>query len=145
MTRIEDTVVVPAPLDEVFPYASDWQKWTEWFEGVSDFRPTTPAPRGNGARYAYRARLLGVTASVETEITEFVEGRGWTGVARKGVPHTTHWLFEATGGQTRFTYVQEYQLPVPVVGPLLDRLLLRRAWRDLIAASLANLRRHFEG
>jgi len=144
MTRIEASVVIPAPLSEVFPYASDWRVWPEWFEGVFDFRPTTDVARGNGARYAYKARLLGLVAKVETEVTEFVEGRGWKGIARKGMPHATYWLFEPTDGHTRFTYALEYELPLPIVGRLLDSLLLKRQWRRIIATSLDNLRRHFE-
>ena len=145
MTRIEASILVPAPLEEVFQYASDWQRWSDWFEGVSDFRPTTDKVRCDGARYAYKAHLLGLRMSVETEIKNFVEGRGWEGVARKGMPHRTEWRFESGGAHTHFTYVLEYQIPVPVVGSLLDRFFMKRQWRRLIAASLGNLRRHFEG
>ncbi len=141
MTRVEGTVIVPAPLADVFRYASDWRFWEEWFEGVSHFKPITGVVRGNGARYRYEARLLGMTATVETEICDFVEDRGWRGVARQG---TTYWTFEAVGEQTRFSYALEYGLPVPIVGPLLDTWLLKGQWRRLIDTSLGNLRRRFE-
>lgn len=144
MTRIEASAIIPAPSEEVFRYASDWRQWAEWFEGTSGFRPTTEIARGNGACYSYKARLLGLEARVETEITEFIEGRGWKGVARKGIPHTTWWLFEPVGAHTRFTYAQEYRIPIPAVGKLLDVVFVRRQWRRIIAASLENLRRHFE-
>jgi len=144
MTRIEASTIIPGAPDEVFRYASDWQKWDEWFEGVSDFQPTTEIVRGNGARYAYKARLLWFEARVETEITEFVEGRGWKGIARKGMPHTTYWSFEAVDDHTRFTYALEYRIPIPVVGGLLDVAFLRKHWRRIITMSLGNLRRHFE-
>jgi hypothetical protein len=144
MTRIEASAIIPGAPDAVFRYASDWQKWAEWFEGVSDFQPTTEIVRGNGARYAYKARLLWFEARVETEITEFVEGRGWKGIARKGIPHTTYWLFEPVDAHTRFTYAQEYRIPIPVVGGLLDVAFLRKQWRRIIATSLGNLRQHFE-
>ena len=144
MTRIEASAIIPGAPDEVFRYASDWQKWAEWFDGVSDVRPTTEIVRGNGARYAYKVRVLGFKATVETEITEFVEGRGWKGIARKGIPHLTYWLFEPVDAHTRFTFAQEYRIPIPVVGGLLDVALLRKQWRGIIATSLGNLRRHFE-
>ena len=144
MTRIEASAIIPGTPDEVFRYASDWQKWAEWFEGVSDFRPTTEIVRGNGARYVYKARLFSFEATVETEITEFVEGRGWKGIARKGIPHTTYWLFEPVDGHTRFTFAQEYRIPIPVVGRLLDVAFLRKQWRRIIATSVRNLKRHFE-
>jgi hypothetical protein len=144
MTRIEASAIIPGTPDEVFGYASDWQKWAEWFEGVSGFQPTTEVLRGNGARYAYKARLLGLDATVETEIAEFIEGRGWKGIGRKGMPHTTYWSFEPVDAHTRFTYALEYGIPIPVVGGLLDVAFVRKQWRRIIATSLDNLRRRFE-
>ena len=143
MTRVEDSVIVDAPVHAVFAYASDWRRWPEWFEGVSDFRPTTDATRGTGARYAYRARLMGIAARVETEVRDFVEDQGWTGIAIRGLPHRTHWRFEAQGESTRFTYTLEYQLPVPLLGSVVDTLLVRGQWRRIIGRSMSNLRRHF--
>ena len=143
MTRVEDTVIVEAPVHTVFAYASDWRKWSEWFEGVSDFRPTTEVTRGTGARYAYRASLMGLPATVETEIRDFIEDQGWTGIATRGLPHRTYWHFEAEGESTRFTYALEYELPVPLVGALVDALFLKAQWRRIIERSLCNLRGHF--
>lgn len=143
MTRIERTVIIDAPVEEVFRYAADYRTWDRWFEGVSDFRPTTHITQGNGARYAYKARLLGVSASVETEIHDFVDSRGWTGTATKGMPHRAFWHFEPAGRSTRFTYALEYRLPVPLVGPLLDALFIKSQWTKVIAGSLDNLRNHF--
>ena len=144
MSRVELSVLVPASLPEVFAYASDWQRWSEWFEGVSGFQPTTEVTRGNGARYAYTVRLMGLRADVVTEITDFVENVGWTGIARKGMFHTTHWHFEACGEQTRFTYALEYQVTVPVLGGLIDSIILKPQWHRIIEASLGNLKRRFE-
>ena len=41
MTRIEHSVVIQAPVEEVFRYAADYQKWQEWYVGVSDVKTTT--------------------------------------------------------------------------------------------------------
>jgi uncharacterized membrane protein len=144
MSRLELSVLVPALPPVVFAYASDWQRWSEWFEGVSGFRSIGEVPRGNGARYAYKARLGIFRAEVVTEIADFVENVGWTGIGRKGMPHTTHWSFEPCGDQTRFTYALEYQIPVAVLGRLIDSFLLKPQWRRTIETSLANFRRQFE-
>jgi len=144
MTRVEASVEVNAAVGDVFAFASDWRRWESWWEGVSDFRPTTDATRGNGTRYAYRAWVAGVTLNLETEIHDFVENVGWRGVVVKGPPHTTRWVFESKGTTTRLTYVLEYSLPVPIVGPLLDSLLMRPGWQRRLENSLQNLKRHFE-
>lgn len=143
MSRIEGSVVIDARIKEVFELASDWRRWPEWFEGVSDFRPVGEMTRGNGARYAYRARLMGMPAKVETEIHEFVENQGWTGIGTKGLSHQTQWIFEPQGEATKFTYILEYELPLPPVGSLLDRFFLKREWRRMIDKSLENLKECF--
>lgn len=144
MTSVEASVDIRAPLAEVFAYASDWHKWEDWWEGVSDFQPTTERTRGNGTRYAYKAWIAGIMLNLEAEIHEFAEDVGWKAVGTKGVPHKTQWVFEEHGDQTRLTYKLEYALPIPVLGPLLDTLLMRPGWRRRLKKSLENLKIYFE-
>lgn len=144
MTRVEASVDIRAPLADVFAYASDWRKWDEWWEGVSDFRPTTALTRGNGTQYAYKAWIAGITLNLETEIHDFAENVGWKGVAIKGPPYRTQWVFDDDGEQMRLTYILEYDLPVPILGPLLDVLLMRPGWRRRLEKSLQNLKVFFE-
>jgi len=144
MVKVELSVIVPAPLPLVFAYASDWRRWEEWYEGVSGFRAITEITRGNGARYAYKAHLGCLRAGVVTEITEFAENVGWKGVARKGMEHATRWHFEAVGEQTRFTHAVDGRIAIPVIGGLLEVLVLRPQWQRIVEASLANLKRRFE-
>ncbi|MFC2126150.1 SRPBCC family protein [Bacteroidota bacterium] len=143
MTRIENSINIPAPVEEVFKYASDWQKWSEWFEGVSDFKPTTETSRGNGTRYAYKAKIMGLSVNIETEIHDFTENRGWIGKATKGMPHQTLWMFESVDGGTKSTYALEYELTIPVLGSLLDDFLMKPQWDKIIRKSLNNLKEHF--
>jgi coenzyme Q-binding protein COQ10 len=143
MTRIERSIMIQAPVKDVFDYAADWRKWSEWFEGLLDFRPTTAIEQGNGARYAYKARMMGLSLKVETEIHDLVLNAGWTGVATKGMPHRTQWIFESIGDTTKFTYVLEYKLAVPLVGSLLDSLIMKPQWNRIISNSLKNLKGHF--
>jgi uncharacterized membrane protein len=140
MTRVEKSILIPAPLKEVFQYASDYRKWPEWFKGVSDFKPITEIDRGNGARYVYKAAMMGMKVTVETEIQDYVEYRGWIGIAKRGMPHKTFWNFEPEDGGTRFTYALEYRLPIPLLGSLLDSFVLKGRWEKIIDQSLKNLK-----
>jgi uncharacterized protein YndB with AHSA1/START domain len=142
MIRIEHSVVIQAPVDQVFRYAADHQKWSEWYEGVSNVRTTTAAAGGNKVRYAYTVRVMGLSAEVETEIHDFSQNRGWTGIATKGLPHRTTWIFEPFGTGTRFTHVVEGHVPLPLVGFLLDSLFLRPQWDKIVKTSLENLKQH---
>ncbi len=79
------------------------------------------------------------------EIHDFVEKVGWRAVGTKGLPHRTQWVFVKLNGKTRLTYILEYSLPIPVLGVLLDRMLMRPGWQRRLEASLGNLKRRFEG
>lgn len=144
MTYIEGSIEINASVEKVFQFAADWKNWPEFFEGVSDFRPTTETKRGNGSRFAYKAKLLGMKASVETEIQEFVENEGWAGVSVKGVESKTRWIFRQVNGKTKFTYGMSYSLPIPILGNVLDRLFVKPAWERIIKNSLQNLKERME-
>ena len=144
MTRIEKSIIINKPVDEVFDYASDWAKWADWFEGVSDFKPTTEIRKGNGARYAYKAKMMGLNVKVETEIQNFVINQGWTGKGTKGVPTQTQWIFEKSEQGTRFTYVLEYKLPFPLLSSLFDNYIMKPQWNRIIEKSLRNLNQKFQ-
>jgi uncharacterized membrane protein len=139
MTRIEKSIIIKNPIDRVFIYASDWEKWSDWFEGVSDFKPITEINKGNGAHYAYKVKMMGLNVQVETEIYNFVTNKGWTGKSTKGIPIKTQWIFETNVEGTKFTYVLEYKLPIPILGPLFDKFILKPQWIKIIRKSLQNL------
>ncbi|UCG83813.1 MAG: SRPBCC family protein [Dehalococcoidia bacterium] len=141
MTYIEQSIEINAPVEKVLQYAADWENWPKFFEGVYDFRPTTETTRGTGARYAYKAGMLGMKAAVETEIHDFVENKGWKGVATKGMKHQTCWIFEEVNGKTKFTYGLGYWLPVPILGGILDKKFMKPAWERIIDNSLQNLKK----
>jgi len=144
MTRIEKSILIPLPVEKVFSYAADYRIWEQWFEGVSSFRPSTSIEHGNGARYAYKASMMGFTVHVETEIYEYVENKGWKGKATKGMPHTTYWIFESVEDNTRFTYALEYELPIPLIGRWLDKAFMKPQWEKIIETSLENLKRQLK-
>jgi uncharacterized membrane protein len=145
MTHIERGVTISAPLADVFAYASDYQRWPEWFEGVSEFVPTTAIIRGTGARYAYTVRLFGMAVGVETEICDFEINRRWRGKSTKGIPSSANWDFQPFGAETRFVYTLEYHLPLRWISSFPDRLVVKPQWERIIEHSLENLRRHFLG
>jgi coenzyme Q-binding protein COQ10 len=144
MTRIEKSILINKPVDEVFDYASDWERWSDWFEGVSDFKPVAEIKRGNGARYTYKAKMMGLNVKVETEIQDFVVNQGWTGKGTKGVPTQTQWIFEKSEQGTKFTYVLEYKLPMPILSSLFDKYIMKPQWNRIIEKSLKNLNQKFQ-
>ena len=143
MRKIEDSVVVDAPVRDVFAYATTWEAWTDWFVGFKDCSLVAGTEHGDGAVYDYTMWVLGLPFRCRTEIHDLVENVGWRGRGIGGVPHRTRWIFEDLDGRTRMTYIAEYALPVPLLGPLFCALLADPAWRRLLRRSLENFAAHF--
>lgn len=143
MQKVEHTTIIKAPVHKVFSYAANWQFWTYWFDGFTDCSPITEVERGNGAIYDYKMWIFGIPFRCQTEIHNFVENKGWSGHRIKGVPHKTTWIFEELEDRTKFTYIAEYSLPIPVLGPILCVLFTNPAWRRILKKSLNKFTAHF--
>ncbi len=140
MEKIQHSIEIEKPVEEVFSYASDWTRWHTWFEGVSPFTLISGTEHGNGTRYAYNVKILGVTVPVGIEIREYNVNKGWKGISTKGPPYKTLWIFEETDKGTRFTFGMEFRIPVPLIGPVIDRKLVKPQWESIIRGSLHNLK-----
>ena len=144
MTEISRTIKIEASVEEVFKYASDYKKWEEFYEGVSNFKPITETSRGNGTKYIYKAKIFGMNATVGTEVTQFKENEGWVGKSFKGFGHKTKWIFKKSNGGTEFTHGLSYMVPWYMGGKFSDKKLLKPEWEKIIENSLQNLKRVIE-
>jgi uncharacterized membrane protein len=145
LTKVEATVEINKPVNEVFAYASDWRHWNEWREGLYNLKPTTNIERGNGARYYYKAWAAGMKINLESETHLFKENVGWQSIVQKGLPHKMQWVFENRSGKTIVTNILEYSPPWFLIGPILNFFILRRGWQRILNNTLNNLKNHFEG
>ena len=141
MTEISQNINIKAPLNKVFEYTSDYRNWSEFFEGVSNVKPITEIRRGNGAKFVYKVKVMGMSVTVGTELNEFKENEGWRGKSFKGMEHSTQWIFKKSNGDTEFTYILNYDFPWYFGGKLIDKLFARPEWIRIIENSLQKVKR----
>jgi uncharacterized membrane protein len=87
---------------------------------------------------------LGTKYEIETEITDEVENKSRTYASVRGAKTGGQWLFKAIDDGTRITYIVEYQLPVPIIGGILDRLFIKPKREVYTFKALQNLKRVME-
>ena len=143
MTRIEKSIEIKAPVENVFEFVADWHNTAKFYEGIYDLKPTTEA-RGEGARFIHKAKVLGIESETEYEVSDFVENEGWTSTSVRGIETKVQWIFASLDDGTKVTHIVEYKPPIPIVGVVVDALLVKRQWETNIQRSLQNLKRLLE-
>ena len=144
MTEIKRSIKIGAPVNKVFEYASNYQKWSEFFEGVTDVKAITEMTRGDGAKFIYKVKVLGMRVTVGTEFHRFKENKGWIGKSFKGIEHQTQWIFEKSNGDTEFTFIQNYKFPAYLGGRFINKMFANPEWIKIIEHSVQNLKRLME-
>jgi hypothetical protein len=146
VATITRTVEIAASREAAFDFVvSAWEGALGfWAGGIERWTPQPGRSLGPGYRVSYTARMLGIPTRVEMEVVEFSRPEGWTAQSCAGPPVTGEWRFAAAGAGTSFTYRLSYRMPPPIVGPLLDRLVIAGRWQRVIEQSLDNLKRRLE-
>lgn len=116
--------------------------------GIVDTRITTTHTEGVGAsRNVYQKR----GGFLQETVTEWQEGEGFTLRLHKhdkDAPFRNAWfryaLTDVTPGVTRLTATMGYQMPLGILGELLDSLLLRRIIQGVIGDVALSLKHYYE-
>jgi uncharacterized protein YndB with AHSA1/START domain len=99
VVRIELTVAIARPLQEVFDYLSDVERLPEWQQSALAAR--SEAPLAEGVRIEERRRVLGREIENELEVTAYEPPRRLTLRALRGpVRFTVDHELVADGGST---------------------------------------------
>jgi hypothetical protein len=103
MIRVEKTIVINKPVEEVFGFIVTEGNGTKWQNGVVDV--IDEGPRNNvGSRYTEVRRFMGQEMRSTLELTEFVANARYAGKVIKGpVPYEYIITLESVDGGTRMT------------------------------------------
>ena len=83
MVRLEERMVVHAPVETVFEYMSRFENDAQWRDEVLDSRRMTPTEHGVGERYEQLMTVDGHQIRVDFEVTQYEQNRrlGFRGTA----------------------------------------------------------------
>ena len=142
MARVEKTVTINAPVEQVFAYLDDPMTNVEWLPGVMEIRDVTG--KGVGRHFGWTYKMAGLRFEGESTVTEHISNERLVVEAKGGIGSTWTWSFEAHDGGTKLNLVVEHTVPVPVLGKLAEALVLRQNEREADLA-MANIKAKMEG
>lgn len=141
MAHVEESVVIAAPIGDVFDLIADYRHALSWMEGFSRFEILPGPSSGVGARVRAAGTLLGFSLETELEIVEFERPTRLVSRTAGPIRSLTAWILRETDSGTLVTFTGEYHLP------LVLRLAGDHAFEQLVAGqirqSLENLKQLF--
>jgi carbon monoxide dehydrogenase subunit G len=133
---MKNSVVIAAPADRVSAYLDDPSTMVEWLPSMMEIRDVIGT--GAGQQYGWTYKYVGLLLNGQSTVIEHVPNE--LAVHQTIGTINSVWTFKLEPHEegTTLTLEVEYHIPIPVLGKLAERLVLRRDKRSLDFA-LANI------
>jgi uncharacterized membrane protein len=130
MTRVERSIIIDRPVEEVFAFTHDLSNNALWQTTLVEIEPLFEGPIREGAQWREVRRFIGKRIETVLELTEYEPTTGSAVKLVSGpVPLSGTYGFEAVNGGTRFTVTGEldahgfFRLAEPVFSRITAREL----------------------
>jgi len=141
VSSYRNSIVVKAPVNEVFAYVNDPSTMHEWLPGMIEVRNVVGS--GAGQQYEWTYKMVGVLFRGQDVVVDYIENECATHQAI-GMIHSS-WTNKVAPHEdgTLVSVEIEYAMPRAVLAKLLKHLAERRSARSLDSA-LLNLKEMLE-
>jgi dehydrogenase/reductase SDR family protein 12 len=133
--RVEDSIEINRPLEEVFDYVSDVANFPEWTAHTLEVHKDTVGPPQHGDSFTVVIKSVGRRFETPYERTSFEPNRHYTDRAVGGPVPNQQWdySFQDTPGGTRLRRAVEAEIGgiLRLLEPLQKHAVQRQQRRDL--------------
>jgi uncharacterized membrane protein len=133
--RVEESVEIDRPLQEVFNYVSDVGNYPEWMAHALEVRKDTPGPPQQSDSFVVAIKSVGRRFETPYERTSYEADRRYTDRAAGGPIPNQQWHsdFQEVPGGTRFTRAVDVQSGglLKLLQPLQKHAAERQLRKDL--------------
>lgn len=128
MIKVNNSVVIDRPLEEVFAYVTDIENMPVWSSELDKAWKTSEGPVGKGTTFSSEAKLLGRRIENTIEVTEYEPNSKFFLKPTSGpVSGEVEFRFESVDGGTKFSVSLDadaggfFKLGEPIVNRMLQR------------------------
>ena len=93
--------------------------------------------------FKWKYKMAGMTFDGTSEDLEVIDGERIVSKTEGGIDSTITWSYESENGGTRMTAHTEYQIPVPLVGKVAEKFIVKLNENES-ETILANLKARLE-
>ena len=129
MVVLKKSVVIRAPADEVFAYASEPRTFAEWLPNFVEARDVVGT--GAGQQYGWTYKYVGLLLRGQCTVVEYVPNE--LAVHQSIGTISSVWTIRVEPHEvgTTLTIEVEYTIPIPVLGKVAEQFTVRRDARTL--------------
>jgi uncharacterized protein YndB with AHSA1/START domain len=131
VVKIERTITIHRPVNEVFEYLCDVAHGPQYITGQREAHKTSAGEMGVGTTFITTGKFP--RPSGANEVTDYEPNQRLAWKALFGMRATTAWGFEPSGDSTRVTFTREadWSGPLRLAAPFLDQYANGQVDHDL--------------
>lgn len=142
MATIEKSIVIEAPVEQVFEYLTDPEHLPEIWPSMVEVRDVETLPNG-GHRYHWVYSMAGKRFEGDSETVEIEPNSHFLSKTTGGIPAAFDYTFTPENGHTKIDVKTDYELPQSLLGKLAEPFLRKLNERES-DTFLANLKDRLE-
>jgi len=142
MVIVERSVVIDAPVEQIFGFAADPRRLPEFWPSMKQVKDIQPLPNG-GYRFRWVYQMAGMRFEGTSDDVEYTPNQRLIQKSKGGIESTITWTFQPEAEDTRVTFLAEYTVPVPLLGRLAEAMIVKVNEQET-EALLANLKARME-
>ena len=138
MAKVEKTITINAPVENIFSYISDPTNLPEFWPSLVEIKDVQPLPNG-GHSFRFVYKMVGVRLEGTSEDTEFAVNQRNVNKTKGAIESTITAEFQPEDDGTKMTLELEYIVPIPVLGKVAEAIIIKANEREF-ELMLANLK-----
>jgi len=140
--RVQRSIEIAAPPEKIWPFLIEPDNILEWCITLEKFEYTSEQRSGVGTPFYFEEKAAGQLMKLNFAVTEWVENEriAFSMTSGKGVKgYEQSWTVERTPSGSRFTFMEEVELPFGIMGKVLG-LFVRRLSEAAVGKMLVRLK-----
>lgn len=128
MPRLHKSIDINAPLKKVFSYIEDPRNEPQWMMSLVDVKDVKGS--GSGIRFNWDYKMAGMHFHGESNRVEEIPEQKIVDKTKGGIESTWTFSFSPHKNGTHLDLDIDYSIPVPVLGKIAEKVLLKHNERE---------------
>ena len=124
MAKLSRKTTIHARANDVFDFLEDKTHIPEFWPSMLEVSDIRDLPNG-GKHYHWAYKMAGLRFEGDSDEIEVIPNKKLVSKNEKGIESTITWLMEGHGDDTDVTFEVEYRVPVPVLGKLAEKVVVK--------------------